>query len=268
MLDKKQKLELYNGICEQLAFGIYPMAKVCLAIRDAGHSCKEYGYIKSKPMILELPEFFELLTEGRPITEPDIRFFEWVDAVLPDSHKAAPDKEAFPERVRPFLDQPLHAWVFYPMKNLELLREKTGMERETLQRLLDTDFAAARGNGALRHYEEKLNFPLSVSSVNGNPLFITLKEASEGRGSDKPWFFSYIYEDMAAKREDGTAPGKMLEHFAFLGSWSSFLGALSQMALPECWAFGGVKGDYWHFEELYPVYLCPPASGEQDMHRG
>ena len=258
-LGEAAKREIYEALAQQIGFGLHPMASVFVGLSNAGHSHKNYGFVKGKQLLLAMPECFEILTEGRPATEPEVRFFPWGDTEAGNASAAGDGESAFAAEGMPpqhlaLLDQPLSSFANFPFKTISLLAQKTGIEPRELPARLDADFAAARRDGALQYYEQKLNFPFSAPSLAGNPLAITLRESSEGRGNGRPWFLSYIYENTAASRGSAVPPGRMLERFAFLGNWHQFLETLSQLALPECWDFGGQSAGGYSILRSYIQY--------------
>ena len=247
MLTLAQKQKIYNDVRAERDFGVYPMPNIFLVLRDTENSHKNYGYEKGKAFILDMPEFFELLTEDRPVTEPDIRFFEWngqeASADLQETSADFVIKQIVPESFedKELLTQPLSDWTFFPSKNTALLSSKTGIVQENICDLLNDDFKSAYENGKLEFYEDKISFPLSVATLEQIPISIVLKPSASTFQNAKPWFFNYIYENRAASK---AVPGKKLEQFAFLGSWFDFLSELSDLALPESWNFANENGGY------------------------
>lgn len=107
-------------------------------------------------------------------------------------------------------------------------------EHYTITHELTEDFDKARSAGTIRFYEGKMIFPCRYTKADGSPVEITLKpSAYEG----KPWFLYYIDTAVRDKDSGTISPGKQLENFAFLGSWSSFLTELAEKAVDEEWDF-------------------------------
>lgn len=237
MLNIKDKQEIYEAMSAELEFGIYPMASIFLILRDTGHTPKNYSYQKGKQMIIDMPDYFEVLTEDRPVTEPEVRFFEWNQTTTSDL--PGTDAETAGVENLDFLTLPLTDWAAFPIKNISLLSEKTGIADDQIPDMLIQDFEAARENRTLTFYEDKMNFPFRATSIAGNPIYITLKKSSNSFPGSRPWYFNYIYEDRSSNK---TVPGKLLEQFAFLGSWREFLEKLQELALPECWDFDNEVG--------------------------
>ncbi len=112
------------------------------------------------------------------------------------------------------------------------------------------DFDQARNNG-IHVYEEKMSFPCRYLRSDGTPVEIVLKRSAyEG----KPWFLYYIDALPHNASTKQILPGKMLENFAFLGSWSSFLTELADKALPETWDFGDTSSKNLHILMQYIKY--------------
>ncbi len=100
--------------------------------------------------------------------------------------------------------------------------------------ILNEDFETARLAGKVKSFESKMVFPLRYLKSDDTPIEITLKpSAYEG----KKWFLYYV--DIAAHERtySQASPKKQLESFAFLGSWSNFLGELANKAVDEEWDF-------------------------------
>lgn len=234
MVTENQKKEIYEALTQALGHGVHPMARVFLALHEAGFSPKELGYEKGKQLLEEMPECFRILTEGRPATEPEVLLFTYGSG-----EPAAPaDDDIFPEQARAYLDKPLDEWVFFPYKNLGILEQKTGITSQELIPQLCEAYRIARERRTLTCHEEKLNFPFTELSLSGGTLHIILKQS----GGEKPWYLNYIHETTSASAE--VAPGKLLEKFAYLGSWQVFLQKLSDLALPERWDYAEDTGKF------------------------
>ncbi len=114
------------------------------------------------------------------------------------------------------------------------------------------DFERAR-NGSVRFYEGKMIFPCRYVKADGTPVEVTLKRSTyEGR---QPWFLNYIdLTSRSAAPAKQIYPGKMLENFAFLGSWSGFLSELAEKAVPEEWDFADAPVKDHHILIQYIKY--------------
>ncbi len=112
------------------------------------------------------------------------------------------------------------------------------------------DFEQAR-SGGIRFYEGKMLFPCRYTKSDGIPVEITLKRSTyEG----KPWFLNYIDMQPHSTSPKQTYPGKLLEGFAFLGSWSGFLAELAEKAIPEEWDFADSPNKDHHILIQYIKY--------------
>lgn len=100
--------------------------------------------------------------------------------------------------------------------------------------ILNEDFETARTSGKVRTYDSKMIFPLRYLKSDDAPIEITLKpSAYEG----KKWFLYYVDIAVHERTYSQASPKKQLESFAFLGSWSNFLGELANKAVDEEWDF-------------------------------
>ncbi len=123
-----------------------------------------------------------------------------------------------------------------PMGILEKYLHDKGfsVDFSTVVRNITDDFDKARADGTIRMYEAKLIFPVRYLKEDGSRVELTLKpSAYEG----KKWFLYYVDTVPHEKSLHNADPGKELESFAFLGSWSSFLAELAAKAVDEEWDF-------------------------------
>lgn len=100
---------------------------------------------------------------------------------------------------------------------------------------LDREWAHAIGTGALRQYEGKVTFPVSIFREDRETLVeVTIKrDGRVGRGF-MPWFVNWV--DSVVRNR--VAPGRALETWAAL-DWADVLEKLSDLALDEPWSFEG-----------------------------
>lgn len=94
------------------------------------------------------------------------------------------------------------------------------------------DFELAR-NGNIRTFDGKIIFPSRYLRADGTPVELTLKRSTY---DGKPWFLHFV-DTRVRNAAKLIHPGKQLENFAFLGSWSSFLSELAEKAVREAWDF-------------------------------
>lgn len=123
-----------------------------------------------------------------------------------------------------------------PMGILQKFIEGNGIysDFQEMRGDLSDDFDKARSEGKIRFYEQKMIFPTRYKKEDGSPVELTLKPNSR---EGKPWFLYYVDTNVREKSAMAVPPGKQLENFAFLGSWSSFLSELAEKAVAEEWDF-------------------------------
>ncbi|MGN1118881.1 MAG: DUF3825 domain-containing protein, partial [Oscillospiraceae bacterium] len=110
---------------------------------------------------------------------------------------------------------------------------------------------AARSGGKIRFFEGKMIFPCRYNKEDGSPVEITLKPSTyEGRA----WFLYYVDTVVRDRSQRSVHPGKQLENFAFLGSWSSFLTDLAERAIDEEWDFQNSPKKNYHILIQYVKY--------------
>lgn len=123
-----------------------------------------------------------------------------------------------------------------PMGILEKYLHDNGVSVDfsAIVRSITDDFDKARAEGTIRAYDSKLIFPVRYLKEDGSRVELTLKPSTyEG----KKWFLYYVDTVPHERSFHNTDPGKELENFAFLGSWSSFLSELAAKAVDEEWDF-------------------------------
>lgn len=100
---------------------------------------------------------------------------------------------------------------------------------------LDREWAHALETGALRVYEGKVTFPVSIFREDGETLVeVTIKRDHRGEQGFKPWFVNWV--DSVVRNR--TVPGRALETWAAL-DWDDVLDKLADLALDEPWNFDG-----------------------------
>ncbi len=230
MVTDLQKKEIFEALQSSIGLGVHPVARVFMALHEAGFAPRELGYESDRELLADVPECFEILTDSE---DTEVLLFAYGE-----NHASGDD--AFPAAARPYLDMPLNEWVFFPFRNLGILEQKTGIASAELESQLCEAYRIAREEKTLTCYEEKLNFPFTAPSVSGGTITIILKQSEPDR--PKPWYFNYVMESM--RPAEYVAPGKLLERFAYMGSWPAFLQKLSELALPERWDYGQETGKY------------------------
>ena len=156
-------------------------------------------------------------------SEPAPRKFESIEST---------DSASIPEgKLTDFSNLPIK-----PMGILEKYLHDKGISVDfsMIVRNITDDFDKARAEGTIRAYDSKLIFPVRYLKEDGSRVELTLKPSTyEG----KKWFLYYVDTVPHEKSFHNTDPGKELENFAFLGSWSSFLSELAAKAVDEEWDF-------------------------------
>lgn len=236
-LTDQDKREVYRVLQEALPLNEkLHMATVSKLLNDRGMTRERYGFAKMKAFLQAMPEFLdfeETIMGGVPQTLVIVRPMPMWDT---DNTPA--------QMVQPYEDVPaqVDGFVKLPMKTLTILNAlMTGQEQVPPQQVIETlkhSYADAVAEGKLRKEENFYSFETGLNDRNGNSIEASIKRTSYG---EYPWFLSYV----GSKRsKQNNAPGKMLEQFAFLGSWQSFLKALADMALAEPWDFGERDGEH------------------------
>ncbi|MGN0679408.1 MAG: DUF3825 domain-containing protein [Oscillospiraceae bacterium] len=205
------------------------MAAVSKLLTDHGIDRLKYGYFKMKDFLAQLP-FLELNEEvlgGVPQTMVTIH-------ARPNSapvRNAAPVGFSIPEgNLDEFCNIPAK-----PISILENYLKGRGITADfySITRDLTDDFNTARAGGRIRVFEGKMIFPCRYLKDDSTNVEITLKTSTyEG----KKWFL-YFVDTIIRDKAHNSNPGKQLENFAFLGSWSSFLTELAAKAIDEEWDF-------------------------------
>lgn len=238
--DKVYKLLTDNFECERRLH----MATVSKFLTDHGIDRLRYGYFKMKDFLADL-DFIEMEEEilgGVPQFMVTIHADGGTPAKAPQTHErvireAVPYKEAAGDRSIPvgrlsdFCNLPAK-----PMSILENYAAEKGAVTDyySLINTLNEDYETARMNKTIKSFDSKIIFPIRIQKGDGSPVELTLKpSAYEGKG----WFLYFV--DTVVREKNGFSgdPGKQLENFAFLGSWSSFLAELANKAVDEQWDF-------------------------------
>lgn len=171
-----------------------------------------------------------------PSSSPDARDVARVAAATPD-YRQGP----VPPEVVARLPQHFSAEVFVPAKPTQILLAQAGAPQapQGLSDLLDASWQAAREEGALRYYEEKVVFPVALLLANGAPVEVSVREGDPERSRGRAWHVCYVNTYAGPRASAQPTPGKALEQWAWLGRWEDFLQELARVALPETWEFGG-----------------------------
>lgn len=250
--DKVYALLTGNFECERRLH----MATVSKYLTDRGIDRMRYGYFKMKDFLADM-DFLELEEEvlggvpqvmltihaNRAVSEPAPAP---TSAPIPAASLVRPAAQTYERsqhrefsadrgipagRLSDFCNLPAK-----PMSILESFAAEKGIQNDYFRMIdiLNEDYDNARLNGKVRSYDSKIVFPIRISKDDGSPVELTLKpSAYEG----KDWFLYFV--DTAVREKSGFSgdPGKQLENFAFLGSWSGFLSELANKAVDEQWDF-------------------------------
>ncbi len=203
------------------------MAAVSKLLTDHGVDRMKYGYFKMKDFLSQLPylELNEEILGGVPQTMVTIH----ANSNSPQVVSVSNGSDIPNERLENFCNIPGK-----PISIIEsYLRERgVAVDYYSIVRDLNEDFNTARSEGKIKVFEGKMIFPCRYLKDDKSNVEITLKTSTyEG----KKWFLYYV--DTIVRDKMHINPGKQLESFAFLGSWSNFLSELAAKAIDEEWDF-------------------------------
>lgn len=264
-ISQEDKAEIYRLLTANFPFDSpQHMAAVSKLLSDNHIDRSRYGFFKMKDMLAQIDylELTDVVLGGVPQVMVTIhRSPEYTASVYSpvrswqhsdEYSAAAPHTDRFtrPETAQtsqnssfPVPSGQLEEFCNLPPKPLLILvqfLERSGIHRTApeLRQDLSDDFSSARAENRLRFYEGKMIFPCRWKRSDGSPVEITLKPSTyEGR----PWFLSFVDTMSRDPSQKSIQPGRRLENFAFLGSWSAFLSELADKALFENWDFAGAQ---------------------------
>jgi hypothetical protein len=223
-LDDQVKGEIYRLFKERLPFETpLHLAMVGKLLLDEGYDKEDFGYGKMKPMFQDMAEFVqmsEIIVGGVPQTMITLR-------ENPRLAGQAPMDEDIPRSLR---DE-----AFLPQKLLAIVNEYAAGDLNAREALISGYEASLRDHKVIKS-DGRIIFDTGLTDRSGETLIASLKPSDIPNGL--PWYLNYVGR-REKKRVHRDSPGKMLERFAFLGSWASFLGQLADKALPEVWSFEG-----------------------------
>lgn len=234
--------EIYLSLCAAFPTGEkLHMARVSQVLNESGHTKERYGFSKMKELLKTLTDFLTLedvMISGVPQTLVTIRPMPPWDMQKPEQKKTADAAGAalpLPEE----LDETV---TLLPQALARLNQELTGVEAQPSREVLDDlreSYRIARQTGEFRRRGDAYIFSLNRTSQSGDAMIASIRESDYG---DNIWCLNFAGID----RNTRTNPAKMLEQFAFLGPWQSFLEELATKALPEKWDFeNGRRGSYF-----------------------
>ena len=223
-LDDQAKGEIYRLFKERLPFETpLHLAMVGKLLFDEGYDKEDFGYGKMKPMFQDMAEFVqmsEIIVGGVPQTM----------ITLHENTSLAGQAPLDGELPRSLRDE-----VFLPQKLLGIVNEYAAGDLNAREALIAGYEASLRDHKVTKS-DGRIIFDTGLTDRSGEALIASMKPSDIPNGL--PWYLNYVGR-REKKRVRRDSPGKMLERFAFLGSWASFLGQLADKALPEVWSFEG-----------------------------
>ena len=222
----------------------YHMAAVSKFLSDRGIDRSKYGFFKMKEFLAELGfmKMEDTVLGGVPqvmitiIPRDDIPLtadahIERLEPIRRVTESVADMSSAPSGRLTDFCNLPIK-----PMGILEKYLHDKGMKVDfsIVVRSISEDYDRARAEGSIRVHDNKLIFPVRYLKEDGTRIELTLKPSTyEG----KRWFLYYVDTVPHDRSSHFNDPGRQLESFAFLGSWSNFLTELAAKAVDEEWDF-------------------------------
>ena len=273
-ISREDKEKIYKLLAEHFPLNMpIHMATVSKLLTDHGVDRARYGFNKMKEMLanLDFLELEDVVLGGVPQIKVTVRSAPEYTAVLQECPER--DNRAVPFNMNPYVstkpfyhaeehnrgeipEETLDCFCNLPVKPLAIIQSylmKKGREAEPdiIRLELVEDFEAGRESGNRRHYDSKIVFPCRYLKDDGTAVEITLKpSAYEG----KRWFLYYVDTTVRERSSPHISPGKQLESFAFLGSWSSFLSELADKAVAEEWDFRDSRRRSYHILIQYIKY--------------
>ncbi len=253
-LTQENKKDIYFALSEVLPKEEkLHMAVVSKVMNDAGHSKEQYGFYKMKLLLQELGEFLSLeeaVMGGVPQTLVTLH-------TVPDwdqegERPTNPGAESVRLNGEPSLPQKMMGSVQLLPKTLAKLNlALTGIEAAPSQQVIQAVCAGydkARATGTLRERNNAYLFSVDLRDKNGEPICASIKRSDYGV---YPWYLNFAG---VSRTNPMRNPGKELERFAFLGSWSNFLEELERKALPEPWDFEDSQNKKYFILQKYIQY--------------
>lgn len=226
------------------------MAAVSKLLSDRGIDKSRYGFYKMKDLLasMDFLEMEDVVLGGVPQVMVTIRPRENDAMVQAPQQSQSSDKE-IRERLSEFCN--------LPQKPL-LILQKYLQDNENLQadlielrEMLCDDYQSALDEKKVLTTDEKIVFPCRWKKPDGTAVEITLKPSTY---IGKPWFLYFVEYFVREKAPRYVEPGKQLENFAFLGSWSNFLAELAEKAIDEEWDFQNNPRRGYHILIQYIKY--------------
>lgn len=275
-ISSEDKAEIYRLLTANFPFDVpQHMAAVSKLLSDNHIDRTRYGFFKMKDMLAKIDylELSDVVLGGVPQVMVTLRRSPEFTASVYDPVRSWQRSEEHTAQyrterpVRPETPDPRQSGFAIPTGQLEefcnlppkplliliqyLENAGTRLSTQELKQELSEDFNAARSENRLRFYDGKIIFPCRWKRTDGTPVEITLKPSTyEG----KPWFLSFVDTVSRDPSQRTIQPGRRLENFAFLGSWSAFLSELADKALDESWDFAGSQQKDHHILIQYIKY--------------
>lgn len=258
-VSEEDKREIYELLSASFPFETpLHMAAVSKLLTDHHIDRSKYGIFKMKELLAQMDylDMEDVILGGVPQVMVTMHRCEQYGGTESVTEAPAAEPAPSPESDAPqdIPAETLDVFCNLPMKPMSILQSyllSQGQELsvQELRDALCEDFENAR-TSKLRFYEGKMIFPCRFMKSDGEPIEITLKRSTyEGR----PWFLNYI--DMNSHTATARIyPGKQLENFAFLGSWTGFLTELAEKAVSEEWDFRGSPDKIYHILIQYIKY--------------
>ncbi len=231
-VSEEDKREIYRLLSAAFPFNKpQHMAAVSKLLTDNNIDRAKYGCFKMKELLAQMDylKLEDVILGGVPqIMVTLLKHDDYVAGTYIDEDSTAAD-------IPP---EPLDEFCNLPPKPIGIIlgylkAKGNSITPAQVREALCEDFEKAR-NGLVRFYDGKMIFPCRYLKPDGTPVEITLKRSTyEG----KPWFLNYIDTQPRSNVTKTVYPGKQLESFAFLGSWSNFLSELAEKAVHEEWDF-------------------------------
>ncbi len=241
-VSNEDKKEIYNLLIKHFPCGQQlHMAAVSKLLTDNNIDRTKYGFFKMKELLAEMNflDMREVVLGGVPQIMVTLhRSDEYnITENVADAYKPLTETKSDANGEIPTAC--LEDFCNLPAKPIGILQQYVQNKGHTLspfdiKTALCEDFEKAR-SGSIRFYDGKMIFPCRYLKNDGTPVEITLKRSSYTEG--KPWFLNFIDTFTHGAGAQKIYPGRQLESFAFLGSWSSFLNELAEKAVSEDWDF-------------------------------
>ncbi len=248
-VSEEDKREIYRLLSAAFPFNKpQHMAAVSKLLTDNNIDRAKYGCFKMKELLAQMDylKLEDVILGGVPqIMVTLLKHDDYVAGTYTEEEGAAADIPS----------EPLDEFCNLPPKPIGIilgyLKSKgQNLSPAEVREALCEDFEKARG-GSVRFYDGKMIFPCRYLKSDGTPVEITLKRSTyEG----KPWFLNYIDTQPRGNAQKAVYPGKQLESFAFLGSWSGFLAELAEKAIHEEWDFANAVSKDHHILIQYIKY--------------